>query len=145
MSGYSTFIDGEWTHVYDLEECLNSIRCRNLDNERKIKNLKEANKKLKEDNYKDNELSKMQFELDKMRQDYWRGFPITEDEEKVIEEWKKKHVAEKHRLKTEDDILRAGGSIGGTWKFEFIPTSIGISGSIVCGICGEKFEFQKIR
>lgn len=144
MSEYATYFNDEYTHVYDLDDCLRAIKCRNKNNEDTIEYLRKENKRLKEENYKDDELQKMKQQLEKMKADYWRGFPISEDEEKAIEEWKKKHAAEKHGLKTDHDMLKAGGCIGGTWKYEFLPTSIGVSGSVTCRICGEKFEFQEI-
>ena len=46
---YSTYNTetGKYTYVYDLEDCLNSIRARNKDNEDRIEQLQEENKKLK--------------------------------------------------------------------------------------------------
>ena len=145
MGEYGTYDTetGEFTQVYELEKCLRAIRVRNSDNERRIKYLEEENKKLKENNYKDEELSKMKQQLDEMQKDYWRGFPISEDEEKAIEEWKKKHDEEVHGLTTNKLRMKAEGVSGGRFHYLFLPTSIGISGKIVCS-CGAKFEFQKI-
>lgn len=145
MGEYGTYDTetGEFTQVYELEKCLRAIRVRNSDNEKHIKYLEEENKKLKENNYKDEELSKMKQQLDEMQKDYWRGFPISEDEEKAIEEWKKKHDEEVHGLTTNKLRMKAEGVSGGRFHYLFLPTSIGISGKIVCS-CGAKFEFQKI-
>lgn len=140
---YSTYYDGKWTKVHKLEDCLSSIKCRIEDNEKQIKRLEEENKQLKSENYKDEELSKMQSELKEMRADFYRGFQISEEEQKSIEAWQRKHEKEVHNLKTIDDRLRAGGCIGGRYKYIFTPTSIGVSGEVFCG-CGAKFEFQKI-
>ena len=128
MSEYSTFYDGEWTQVYDLNKCIRAIQCRNADNEKRIECLEEENRKLKEEYSKDKEIQKMQERLNKMQRDYWRGFPITEAEEKAIEEWKKKHCC----------------CSGGRYSYHFVPTELGTSGVIRCH-CGAEFEFQEIR
>lgn len=141
---YSTYYDGKWTKVHKLEDCLSSIKCRIEDNEKSIKRLEEENKQLKSENYKDEELSKMESQLEDMRADFYRGFPISEEEERLIEEWQRKHEKIVHSLKTLDDRLKAGGCIGaGRYKYIFTPTSIGVSGEVVCS-CGAKFEFQEI-
>ena len=49
MSEYSTYYDGKWTQVYDLDKCIRAIQCRNADNEKRIKYLEEENHKLKEE------------------------------------------------------------------------------------------------
>ena len=86
MSEYSTYFNGEYTNVYDLDKCLRAIQCRNADNERRIKNLEEENNRLKDEHYKDETIQIMKSELDKMRRDYWRGFPITEKKKILIGE-----------------------------------------------------------
>ena len=57
----------------------------------------------------------------------------------LIEEY-----AEKHGLKTSEERLRAGGAIGGTWTYKFVPTSIGTIGTCICGKCQEEFTFQDL-
>ena len=143
MSEYSTYYNGKWTLVYDLEKCLNAIRLRNEDNEERIKCLLEENKKLKSETYKNNELRQMKKQLEKMESDYYRGFPITEKEANAISEWKKKHEEEVHGLTTDDKKLKAAGTIGGRYSYIFHPTSIGVSGIVRCR-CGAEFEFQEI-
>ena len=145
MGEYGTYDTetGEFTQVYELEKCLRAIRVRNSDNERHIKYLEEENKKLKENNYKDEELSKMKQQLDEMQKDYWRGFPISKDEENAIEEWKKKHDEDVHGLTTNNLRMKAEGVSDGRYSYHFVPTALGTSGVIKCS-CGAKFEFQEI-
>ena len=145
MGEYGTYDTetGEFTQVYELEKCLRAIRVRNSDNERHIKYLEEENKKLKENNYKDEELSKMKQQLDEMQKDYWRGFPISKDEENAIEEWKKKHDEDVHGLTTNNLRMKAEGVSSGRYSYHFVPTALGTSGVIKCS-CGAKFEFQEI-
>ena len=109
--------------------------------EKQIKYLKEENKKLKDEHYKDSEMQRMKTELKKAKDDLHRGFSISKEEEEKIKEWQLKHDAEKHGLKTMEQRLRAGGCCGGRYTYQFVPTSIGVIGEIICS-CGEKFTFQ---
>jgi predicted nuclease with TOPRIM domain len=143
MSEYITGFNGEVVVVYDFDKCIKALQCRNSDNEKRIKYLKEENSKLKEEYNKDEEIQKMQERLDEMQKDYWRGFPISEEEQNAIEEWKKKHDIEVHGLTTSRMRMKAEGCIGGRYIYKFVPTSIGISGKIICH-CGAEFEFQEI-
>ena len=108
-----------------------------------IKHLQEEIKKLKDSDYKDIELANMESKLNEAKQDLYRGFPITEDDENRIEEWKRKHEEEAHGLKTLEDRMRAQGCCGGVYEYRFIPTSIGVVGEIICDKCGAKFTFQE--
>lgn len=143
MSEYSTYYNGEFVHVYELDKCLKAIQCRNEDNEKRIKYLAEENRKLREEYSKDKEIQKMQEELDEMKNDYWRGFPITKSEEKAIEEWKKKHDEDIHGWTTDALRMKAEGCSGGRYSYKFVPTALGTSGVVRCH-CGAEFEFQKI-
>ena len=134
---------GKYTYVYDLEDCLKSIRARNQDNEDMIKQLREENKKLKEEHYKDNELQQLKTELETFKKNYHNGFPITEKERNKIEDWKNKHAAEAHGIVTLNDKLRSGGAIGGVYSYHFTPTSIGTVGVVRCK-CGAEFTFQDL-
>ena len=82
-------------------------------------------------------------ELKKAKEDLYRGFPISEKEQEKIREWELKHDAEKHGLKTMEQRLRAGGCCGGRYTYQFVPTSIGTVGEVICS-CGEKFTFQDL-
>lgn len=110
----------------------------------KNRKLKLENEELKSGVFESSEIQKLKEEKEKYRQDCLRGFPITEEQQKMIREWQLKHEAEIHGRKTLEDRLRAGGAIGGRYHFEFITTSIGICGEIVCDECGQKFEFQEL-
>lgn len=68
---------------------------------------------------------------------------ISKEEEEKIKEWQLKHDAEKHGLKTMEQRLRAGGCCGGRYTYQFVPTSIGTIGEVICS-CGEKFTFQDL-
>lgn len=93
-----------------------------------------AQKQLKEFN-KDEEILFWKNKCEEMNKSQRYGFPVTEEEYNAINEWQRKHDAEKHGLKTVHERLRAGGAIGGRYFYKFVPTSIGVSGECVCARC----------
>ena len=142
MSDYTKCLGrGEFVHVYDLEKCLQAIKVRDEDKTERIKRLEEANKKLKDEAYKDKEIQDMKKQLEKMKKDYHRGFPITEKEFDAIKLWKKKHEEEVHGVRNDVPSYKRG--TGGSYSYHFYPTSIGTSGVIRCS-CGAEFEFCEI-
>ena len=100
----------------------------------------EAYKQLEEWN-KDEEIQELKNKIeslqDKLNNIRRYSFEITREEHEAIEEWKKKHVEEKHNGDT------YAGAIGGRYKYIFVPTSIGTVGSIKCS-CGETFCFSEL-
>lgn len=129
--------------MHDVKQTLDAIK-REFDSQNaRIIYLQNQNKKLKEEHYKDTELQKMKEELERVRADMYRGFPISAEEEKRIKEWQDKHDAEVHGLKTLKERVRAGGCIGGRYSYEFVSTSIGVIGIVKCN-CGAKFTFQDL-
>ena len=88
-----------------------------------------------------NELLRMEAELKAMKEDYYRGFPISEEEQKSIREWMDKHDEEVHHARTLGDKLKLGGCCGGRYTYKFTPTSIGTIGTVKCS-CGAEFTFQ---
>lgn len=125
-----------------LEQHLDKIKEINDWNLSVISNLEKENANLKDEHYKNNELQEMKRKLEKMEDNYYREFTISEDEQKAIEEWKKKHDEEDHGY-TPQMRMKAEGCCGGRYKYIFVPTSLGVSGKIVCH-CGTEFEFQEI-
>lgn len=109
----------------------------------RIKYLEKQNQELHDEKYKDNELSRIESELKTMKEDYYRGFPISEEEQKSIQEWMDKHDEEVHHARTLSDKLKLGGCCGGRYSYHFVPTSIGTVGTVRCN-CGAEFTFQEI-
>lgn len=126
----------------NFDECLNSIKEMHHSSEIQIEALRNENRKLKDEHYKDTKMSDMKQRLEKMQKEYYRGFPISEEEQEAIEDWKKKHDEEDHGY-TPEMRMKAEGCCGGRYKYVFVPTSLGVSGKIVCH-CGAEFEFQEI-
>jgi hypothetical protein len=77
----------------------------------------------------------MKSEYDKMKSDYYRGFPISEEEDKKINEWIE------NQQKKNPGI---GGVSGGRFTYKFTPTGLGTSGTIIDGFTGDKFTFQEL-
>lgn len=100
----------------------------------------EAYKQLEEWN-KDEEIQELKNKIESLQNNLNNirrySFEITREEHEAIEEWKKKHVEEKHNGDT------YAGAIGGRYKYIFVPTSIGTVGSIKCS-CGETFCFSEL-
>ncbi len=134
---------GKMIRVNDFYQSIDSIKWQYEADQNKIKILTEQNKKLRDEKYKDEELQKLTKELEECRKEVRRGFSISEDEEKSINEWKKKHELEKHGIKTDRDRIDAHGAIGGAYMYHFLPTSIGIIGEVACS-CGDKFCFSNL-
>lgn len=89
---------------------------------------------LKDEHYKDGRIKEMEDYCETLRRNACLGFPVTQEEHKAINEWTNEHE-KKHP--------GGHGCSGGKYKYEFVPTSIGVVGSIVCS-CGEKFTFQDL-
>ena len=129
--------------IGSIDECLDRIKAINENSKLRIEQLENENQYLREEYNKDEEIKKMQQELETTKKDLRRGFPISEREQKAIKEWQEKHDTEVHGLKTLEDRLHAGGLIGGRYTYHFIQTSIGVSGTIQCS-CVDEFEFCKL-
>ena len=97
--------------------------------------LRKKIEKVKSEKYADEELSRLKSEYEKMKSDYYRGFPISENEEKKINEWIEKQM-EKNQ--------NTGGAIGGRFSYKFIPTGVGTVGIVIDGITGETFTFSDL-
>ena len=97
--------------------------------------LRKKIEKVKSEKYADEELSKMKEKYDQMSKDYYRGFPISEKEDKKINEWIEKQM---------EKVPGIGGASGGRFTYQFTPTGLGISGTVIDGFTGDKFTFQEL-
>jgi hypothetical protein len=115
--------------------------CKNKD--MRIDRLVKENKSLTDEYSKDEEIQKMNQQLDNMREDLRRGFPITEIENERIKTWKNEHEEKVHGITKSSKKMRYGGTIGGSYTYKFTPTSIGVFGTVECS-CGERFDFSEL-
>ena len=97
--------------------------------------LRKEIEKVKSEKYADEELSRLKSEYDKMKSDYYRGFPISEEEDKNINEWIKKQ---------QEKNPGSGGTAGGRFTYRFTPTGLGTVGTIIDGFTGDEFTFQEL-
>lgn len=127
----------------NINECLDYIREKVNSNERIIEALRKQNSELLDEHYKDKALSEMKEQYEKMQKNYYRGFPISEEEDSAIKKWQKEHEENVHGLTDDRLRMKSCGVSGGRYSYHFIPTSLGVSGVVRCS-CGAEFEFQKI-
>ena len=113
-----------------LQTLYNQFRAIKVQNDR----LREENDRLKSESYKDEELVKMKSEYDRMKEDYFRGFPISEEDDEKIKQWMREKMK---------DGFKAG-AIGGRFTYHFTPTGIGTIGSIVDTFTDDKFVFREL-
>lgn len=116
--------------IHPLDESLDSIKTRFEELVQANQSLFGQLQELKQEKWADERLIEMKDKLKTMSEEYYRGFPISAETESRINEWKKNH---RHN----------GGAIGGTFTYEFIPTSIGTIGTIKCA-CGDSFTFEDL-
>lgn len=140
---YSFIENDKLVTVYGFDDCMDSIQKRFKRHQETIEHLQEENQNLKSEHYKDETIQQLTAKLKRAERELYIGFPISESENKAIKEWQDRHEKEIHGLETLEQKLSAHGAIGGTYTYEFIPTSVGTIGTIKCN-CGAEFTFQDI-
>ena len=127
--------DGNILIMEDIKKTLQQV----YDHYRSVCNrndyLKKEIEKVKSEKYADEELSRLKSEYDRMKSDYYRGFPISEEEDKNINEWIKKQ---------QEKNPGSGGTAGGRFTYRFTPTGLGTVGTIIDGFTGDEFTFQEL-
>ena len=127
--------DGNIWIMEDIKKTLQQV----YDHYRSVCNrndyLKKEIEKVKSEIFTDEELSRLKSAYDKMKSDYYRGFPISEEEDKNIKEWIKNHQKKNPGI---------GGAAGGRFTYKFTPTGLGTSGTIIDSFTGDEFTFQEL-
>lgn len=131
-------IAGEPFNPLALEAEVNHLIQEYKTQEKTIRELNEEIDRLRSEHYKDEELKKMKAEVDMLAKQLERGFFISEEQDKKIKDWIEKHTKDKHAGSS------YAGAIGGRYEYTFIPTGLGVIGTIKC-TCGDEFEFQTIE
>lgn len=114
-----------------FEDCLVKLKNAHDEDMLTIKVLTEQNEELKSEHYKDEEIQRLQQKIESMEKDLNRGFPISEEGQKKIDEWFVQHLKQKHDSNRHIDYI-----------YKFVKTHLGIYGSVKCNRCGEIFTFQ---
>lgn len=115
---------------YQSQNIVNDLLKRLRQLELSVESLKKENAELKSEHYKDEQLSNMKDKLNRMKKDYYRGFPISEEEEAQIN-------------KFQDKYRKYYGAIGGAFTYKFTPTSIGVIGEVIAPN-SESFVFKDL-
>ena len=115
---------------YQSQNIVNDLLKRLRQLELSVESLKKENAELKSEHYKDEQLSNMKDKLNRMEKDYYRGFPISEEEEEQIN-------------KFQDKYRKYYGAIGGAFTYKFTPTSIGVIGEVIAPN-SESFVFKDL-
>lgn len=114
----------------NIDNYLNTIKRNLLSKEDTIEYQRKLIKELKDEAYANTELAKMKVELDEMKEDYYRGFPISKKDAENIKNWKKQHDEKEH-----NNPGQYHGVSGGGYIYEFVPTAIGTFCSCICDRC----------
>lgn len=121
-------MDNIFFNQYTFDELLEMLKNKyewlKLHKERVEKENEEHRNKTYEIGY----VSKLREENKRLKEDYYRGFPISKEEKEAINKWLDKHY-------------KTCGHIG--YSYHFYPTELGVAGVVQCS-CGAKFEFQEI-
>lgn len=136
--GYSSYLDGKYHQFQGLDKCLDEIRYLVEDAYAYAEQTAQENEQLKDLHWENELLKEMKADRDLMEANYHRGFPITEHQEKAIQEWEENHWTTQHNAPDNKTRLAKMGAIGGSFYYNFVPTSIGTSGTICCAACMEK-------
>lgn len=107
--------------IFTISKCLD-------EKDKTINKFLEENKKLKDEHYKDKELKKLQEKIKELQENCNRGFPITYNEQKVIDE-----IREEHKKKCPYC----------SFSYIFEPYSIVTFGFLRCDVCGEVLKFAE--
>ena len=111
-------------HIENLQSVIEGLRAK----DKQISQLQEENNRLKDEHYKDEELKKLQEKIDRLQGDCARGFPITYNEQEVIDE-----LREEHKKKCPYC----------SFKYIFESYPIVEFGYLKCDVCGEELKFAE--
>lgn len=136
---YTVYTEGgKLIEVPPVDEICDAIKMRVRRAEEREESAVKAMEEMREEKWKDNQLQQMQNELHALRQNYYRGFPISAHEQNDINDWQDNHWITQHNALDLETRLNQMGAIGGSFKYEFIPTSIGTIGRCICSYCKNK-------
>lgn len=111
-------------YIENLQSAIDGLRAK----DKQISQLQEENNRLKDEHYKDEELKKLQEKIKELQGDCVRGFPISKDEQEVINK-----LREEHKKKCPHC----------SFKYIFESYPIVEFGYLKCDVCGEEITFAE--
>lgn len=122
-------MDNIFFNQYTFDELLEKLKAKyewlKLHKER----VEKENEQHRNETYEKDYVSKLREENKRLKEDYYRGFPISKEEKEAINKWADEHYKTCNRI--------------GGCSYHFYPTELGVAGVVKCS-CGAKFEFQEI-
>ena len=131
----------EWKNMADaitMEQACQIIADRINEAEEEKERIQARIREYEENINADTRVQELKEKLAEVQEEVRRGFTMTKSETSAVSRWKNNHDLDRHNLDTLDKKMRAGGTIGGRYHYEFHPTSIGTSGYCICGYCQRK-------
>lgn len=125
-----TNVDGHILEAPSINDLCFALKEKFVRQERELEMLRVENDKLKSGIWREEEMARLKSRYDKMEKEYHRGFPISELEQEMINRFMAEHRADY-------------GAIGGGFTYRFVPTSIGVAGSIVA-MNGDELTFREL-
>lgn len=117
----------------DLEQLMILLRGNILSRERNLEELRAELKHRKEEVYRDEEVARLQEQVDQYWEQLRYGFGVTKAEHEKVYQWQKNHDATEHK-----NPKGYHGVSGGGYSYVFYPTGIGTFWHCECDICKRK-------
>lgn len=122
MGWYEAYRTDEY--IENLQAVVDGLRLK----DEVIDKLRKENNELKDEHYKDEELQRLHGKIKQLQCDCNRGFSITLEEQKVIDELREKHKKVCPHC---------------SFKYVFEPYSIVEFGYLKCTVCGDELKFME--
>jgi len=135
---YSSYLNGKFHEFQGYEKCLEELAYTIQQTLNYAEQMEEKNAELEDHHWKDSKLQELKNKYEKMESDYYRGFPISEKQDKAICEWKEQHYTNIHNAPDTRSRIAMSGVSGGSFSYKFVPTSIGTYGICQCNSCCER-------
>ena len=119
--------------INKVKKALEDIEKQYQKQEKKLERAEAALKEFKSQVYKDEQMRNMKETLDIMSKDYYRGFPISKEQKKEIDEWIKEHENKYHGGYP---CYHGINNSGYSYRFQIKIT--GIEANIICNDCRNK-------
>ena len=134
IEGFETIDYLEEQDIQNVLDAIDAIKGAVIEMRRKCANAERKAKAMEDKNWKDEQLQSLKRDLQKTREDMFRGFPITEEQAKAVVSWQKEHDSRVH-----NNPDQYHGVSGGGYSYVFYPTGIGTAADCICDICKRRY------